>query len=400
MASAVPELSVLARDQAFEILYRRYVKDVYRYALALLRNPADAEDVTQTTFLNAYRAYQRGIEIEKPQNWLIKIAHNVARTRYARASRRVKEVPLEDHVEQLALPEADRPDVTGVLQALGRLPFNQRAALVMRELEGRSYAEIADTMAVSVSAVETLIFRARKSLRLKASSVRSLAAVPLPTSLTQFFGGGGVVAGGGAAVGTGVVLKAAVAIVAAALGTSFGGDNTRPATAAPRPTTGSVAATASKGGVQESKAQQAGGGSAVVVEPARRARARRRTQRSGATRASPQVALLLDSYRPVRCPRSPTPRRPRIVTPARCLRWRPQPPIWWAPPSKSWRLPYRHCRCRAQPCPRPRSRPRHRSPSRKSSSRLLLRHLLCPCLSRLAPSGGRKISPERVSTRA
>jgi RNA polymerase sigma factor (sigma-70 family) len=259
MASAVPELSVLARDQAFEILYRRYVKDVYRYALALLRNPADAEDVTQTTFLNAYRAYQRGIEIEKPHNWLIKIAHNVARTRYARASRRVKEVPLDDHVEQLALPEADRPDVTGVLRALGRLPFNQRAALVMRELEGRSYAEIADTMAVSVSAVETLIFRARKSLRLKASSVRALAAVPLPTSLTQFFGGGGggVIAGGGAGVGTGVLLKVAVAIVAAALGTSVGGDNTRPAAASSRPTTGSAAGAASEG-VQGPKVQQAG----------------------------------------------------------------------------------------------------------------------------------------------
>src|SRR2546428_13364785 len=117
MASVAPEISVLARDQAFETLYRRYVKDVYHYALALLRNPADAEDVTQTTFLNAYRAYQRGIEIEKPQNWLIKIAHNVARTKYAQAGRRVKEVPLDDHVEQLALPEADRPDVQGVLTA-------------------------------------------------------------------------------------------------------------------------------------------------------------------------------------------------------------------------------------------------------------------------------------------
>src|SRR5207247_2884913 len=186
-----------ARDQAFETLYRRYVKDVYHYALALLRNPADAEDVTQTTFLNAYRAYQRGIEIEKPHNWLIKIAHNVARTRYARAKSRVKEVPLEDHVEQLAVPEAEQPDVVGVLRALGRLPFNQRAALVMRELEGRSYAEIADTLGVSMSAVETLIFRARTSLRLKVSALRVLAAVALPTSLTQFFAGGGVVAGGG-----------------------------------------------------------------------------------------------------------------------------------------------------------------------------------------------------------
>jgi RNA polymerase sigma factor (sigma-70 family) len=256
MASAVPELPVLARDQAFETLYRRYVKDVYHYALALLRNPADAEDVTQTTFLNAYRAYQQGIEIEKPQNWLIKIAHNVARTRYARAGRRVKEVPLEDHVEQLAVPEADRPDVTGVLRALGRLPFNQRAALVMRELEGRSYAEIADTIGVSVSAVETLIFRGRRSLRLRASSLRSLAAVPLPTSLTRLFEGSGVVAGSGAAAGTGLLVKAAVAIVAAALGTGIAGDHSRPATAAARPSTGFAVTPSSKGAESGLKTQQ------------------------------------------------------------------------------------------------------------------------------------------------
>src|SRR5712691_1817685 len=93
MASAAPEIPAGARARDFELLYRRYVQDVYRYALALLRNPADAEDVTQTTFMNAYRAYMRGEVPIKPQNWLIKIAHNAARTRYARASRRVKEVP-------------------------------------------------------------------------------------------------------------------------------------------------------------------------------------------------------------------------------------------------------------------------------------------------------------------
>jgi RNA polymerase sigma factor (sigma-70 family) len=231
MASAVPELPLLARDQAFEELYRSYVKDVYRYALALLRNPADAEDVTQTTFMNAYRAYQRGDQILKPHNWLIKIAHNVARTRYARASRRVKEVPLEDHVDHLAVPEDERPNVEGVLRALGRLPFNQRAALVMRELDGRSYVEIADTLDVSVSAVETLIFRARKALRMRASSLRVLTAVPLPGSLSQLFGGGAVVAGGGAVVGTGFLAKAAVALIAGAFATGIGGDDTGPAAA-------------------------------------------------------------------------------------------------------------------------------------------------------------------------
>jgi RNA polymerase sigma factor (sigma-70 family) len=226
MASAAPEIPVLARNQAFETLYRRYVADVYHYALALLRNPADAEDVTQTTFLNAYRAYQSGVEVAKPQNWLIKIAHNVARSRYARSSRRVTEVPLEDHVEHLALPEDERPNVDGLLQALWRLPFNQRAALVMRELEGRTYTEIADTIGVSVSAVETLIFRARKSMRTNASSVRTLATVPVPSSLTHLFGGGGVIAGGsgaaaggGGVLGAGLLVKAGVAVVAGIVAT-------------------------------------------------------------------------------------------------------------------------------------------------------------------------------------
>jgi len=232
MASAAPEIPVLARDQAFETIYRRYVKDVYHYALALMRNPADAEDVTQTTFMNAYHAYKRGDEILKPQNWLIKIAHNVARTRYARSSRRVKEVPLEDHVDQLAVSDDDRPDIEAVLRALGRLPFNQRAAIVMRELEGRSYAEIADTLDVSVPAVETLIFRARRSLRVSASTLRTLAVVPLPGSLSQLFGTGGVVAGGGAAAGSGFLVKAAVALLAGAVATGIGSDRTRPAEAA------------------------------------------------------------------------------------------------------------------------------------------------------------------------
>jgi RNA polymerase sigma factor (sigma-70 family) len=233
MATIAPEVPVLARDEAFEKLYRRYVKDVYHYALALLRNPADAEDVTQTTFLNAYRAFQRGEEIRKPQNWLIKIAHNVARSRYAYISRRVKEVPLEDHVEQLAIAEEEKPNVEAVLRALGRLPFNQRAALVMRELEGRSYAEISDTLGVSVAAVETLIFRARRSLRVRTAALRSILTVPVPGSLGQLFGGGGGAAAGG--IGASMLIKTAVALVVGGVATGLGVERATHATAAPRP---------------------------------------------------------------------------------------------------------------------------------------------------------------------
>jgi RNA polymerase sigma factor (sigma-70 family) len=245
MASVAREPAVRARDQAFERLYQRYVADVYRYSLALLRNPTDAEDVTQTTFMNAYRAFKRGDEIQKPHNWLIKIAHNVARSRYAHASRRVQEVPLEDHIEQLAVPEDDKPNLETVLRALGRLPFNQRAALVMRELEGRTYAEIADTLGVSVSAVETLIFRARRSLRVKTSALRVLTGVPLPGSLAPLFQGGGAVAGSSAIVGAGFVGKALVALVVGAVATGLGGDRSRPVSAAEAKGGGSVASTRS-----------------------------------------------------------------------------------------------------------------------------------------------------------
>src|ERR671933_558052 len=152
-------------DRAFERMYKRHVGDVYRYALAVMRNPADAEDVTQTTFLNAYRSYvEKGNRPEKPQNWLIAIAHNVCRQRFRQSARRPSEVAFEDDIADTLVDE-ETPTVEDIRRALGHLAFNQRAALVMRELEGRSYAEIAEVLDISVSAVETLIFRARRALR-------------------------------------------------------------------------------------------------------------------------------------------------------------------------------------------------------------------------------------------
>src|SRR3954468_12461611 len=282
MATIAPEVPVLARDEAFEQLYRRYVKDVYHYALALLRNPADAEDVTQTTFLNASRAFQRGEEIRKPQNWLIKIAHNVARSRYARNSRRVREVPLEEHVDQLAVPEDEKPNVEGVLRALGRLPFNQRAALVMRELEGRSYLEIADTLGVSVAAVETLIFRARRSLRIRTAALRSILAVPVPGSLAQLFGGGSAAVGG---LGASMLVKAAVALVAGALATGLGVERATHANAAPRPALVSAAPAAS------GAAASAAGPRARTAKPHKAAAAR--VARAALAKRAPVKGLKL-----------------------------------------------------------------------------------------------------------
>ena len=74
-------------DRAFERLYRKYVSDVYRYALALVRSEADAEDVTQTTFLNAFRGLSRGVVPASESAWLFKIAENVCLSRHRAAFR-------------------------------------------------------------------------------------------------------------------------------------------------------------------------------------------------------------------------------------------------------------------------------------------------------------------------
>jgi RNA polymerase sigma-70 factor, ECF subfamily len=201
-------------DAAFEGFYREHVAEVYQYALAVLGSSADAEDVTQQTFLNAYRAFQRGERPTKAHNWLIKIAHNVCRMRWRQSGRRPQEVPLERAGEPAA-PDDERPSLDVLLSALAKLPFNQRAAIVMREVEDRSYAEIAEVLGVTVPAVEALLFRARDSLRARRSAIAgTLGFVPLPASLGSFFGGGsgGLIAAGGTTLGSEVALKVAAVV--------------------------------------------------------------------------------------------------------------------------------------------------------------------------------------------
>src|SRR5437773_5313016 len=90
----------LAADRSFERLYRKHAGDVYRYALVVLRNQADAEDVTQTTFMNAYRAFERGERPRNAQNWLIAIAHNVCRQRFRQSQRRPNEVAFDEDLAE------------------------------------------------------------------------------------------------------------------------------------------------------------------------------------------------------------------------------------------------------------------------------------------------------------
>jgi RNA polymerase sigma factor (sigma-70 family) len=151
-------------DRVFERMYRKHVLDVYRYALAVLRCPEDAEDVAQTTFLNAYRAFKDGEVPRGQRQWLMSIVHEICRNRAQRDAARADQVELDDNAIAL-VPDEVGPTDQDIRRALGHLPFNQRAALVMREVEGRPYHEIAEILQVSVTAVEALVFRARSALR-------------------------------------------------------------------------------------------------------------------------------------------------------------------------------------------------------------------------------------------
>ena len=277
-------------------LYRLHAAEVFRYAYAVLGNRADAEDITQTTFVNALRALERGDRPRKPTNWLITIAHNLIRQRFRQQQARPLEVEL-DHDVAAAEDVDDGPSIDDLVRALQRIPPTQRQALVLRELEGRSYAEIGELLGVSQSALEALIFRARRSLadelenlvtcdraelaltrsadgrigrkerrrllahidecascaRVAARSIKyrrafkALAIVPLPLSLTLFKGapsaaaaglptiGAGTAAGTSAAVGGGAVAtKIAVGLAAVAVAGGAGYEGVKAVQAPPQ----------------------------------------------------------------------------------------------------------------------------------------------------------------------
>jgi len=151
-------------DRAFESLYRLNRPVIYAYALSRLRNPADAEDVTQTTFLNAYTALHRGVTPRDDLQWLIAIARNVCRDRFRDAKRRPQEAPLEDWTPG-AQREEPEYSVDEIAKEIAELHPRHRQVILMHEFEGRSYVEISDKLGVSQAAVQALLVRARRTLR-------------------------------------------------------------------------------------------------------------------------------------------------------------------------------------------------------------------------------------------
>ena len=158
-------------DSEFSELYRAHLRDVYSYAYYRVGNHHDAEDLTEQTFLQAYRHFERAQRESggRPlRPWLIRIAHNLAANLYRDRSRKPAS-PLEDTSELVASHTTEdlvegREELSRVLDGVHRLPEDRREALIMRFALGMDNREIARAMGRTDGATKVLIHRAIKQL--------------------------------------------------------------------------------------------------------------------------------------------------------------------------------------------------------------------------------------------
>ena len=167
--------------QSFESLVTRYESKVYRLAIRMLRNPQDAEDALQETFIQVYRGLP-GFEGRSAfSTWLFRLATNACLMKIRhRSTQPSKLLPLEDYLprqEQGEIPQmvdwADRPEDAlltkesreKMMEALEKLPPEYRAVFILRDMEGFSNAETGESLGISVAAVKSRLHRARLALR-------------------------------------------------------------------------------------------------------------------------------------------------------------------------------------------------------------------------------------------
>jgi RNA polymerase sigma-70 factor (ECF subfamily) len=170
---------VVGDEDACARLVRDHQRMVYQLALHLLGDGQEALDLSQEVFLRVFRTLPRFRGQSSLRTWIYRIVVNQAsnRQRWWRRRHRSSQVALEIHTATHGEPADARPSVRpdSVLQqrevagrvwaALDQLPFDQRAAIVLREIDGLSYDEIGVTLGVAVGTVKSRLARARATLR-------------------------------------------------------------------------------------------------------------------------------------------------------------------------------------------------------------------------------------------
>jgi RNA polymerase sigma-70 factor (ECF subfamily) len=189
---------VLRRDEWDEAEFTRLFNAVYpgmaRYLECLLGQGGAAQEAAQEAFVRLYRLGPGRVTAGEERFWLYRVATNLARNelRRARLRERLASAVAGLFGRRKSDPHADaeRADAAGrLLAALGRLPEHQRVALLLREQEGLTYAEIAEALGVSLAKVKVDIFRARTALRadlLSGPGAGALRAVPPNNGKTRY----------------------------------------------------------------------------------------------------------------------------------------------------------------------------------------------------------------------
>ena len=165
---------------AFDLLVLKYQHKIVNLVMRYVRDPELALDITQEAFIKAYRALPRFRGDSAFYTWMYRIAVNTAKNHLAAQRRRPMDVELdlqdpEQYDLHAKLKETDTPEgVTlsnelkeTVERAIAALPEDLRTAIILRELEGMSYEEIAQTMECPVGTVRSRIFRARDAIAKK-----------------------------------------------------------------------------------------------------------------------------------------------------------------------------------------------------------------------------------------
>ena len=158
-------------DRAFEDLYREHLRDVYSYSYYRVGNHHDAEDLTEQTFLQAYRHFDRARRESNGRPlrpWLIRIAHNLAsnyhRDRARRPTAALEAADPAPHLQATEDVVESREELRTVVRQLDGLPGDRREALIMRFALGMSNREIARALGRSDGATKVLIHRGIKQL--------------------------------------------------------------------------------------------------------------------------------------------------------------------------------------------------------------------------------------------
>jgi RNA polymerase sigma factor (sigma-70 family) len=196
-----------AAGERIAALFEEHGRMVYGVCRLILRDPVEAEDAAQQTFLSAYRGLLAGQEPRQPSAWLGTIARNECRARLRSRSTEPGRLVREPVGDELQHDVGRREEIHALCAALAELPPQQRDAIVLREFYGLSYAEVGAALGLTGPAVESLLFRSRKRLQEQLRPVRSaLGMLTLPLTLRESLAqvlpgfGGGASAGAGAAV--------------------------------------------------------------------------------------------------------------------------------------------------------------------------------------------------------